>query len=230
MENFRKIIFLFCLISYLSYFFLYDEISQSLSKNEALFKEDHSEFRLNPEWSICGQRPQTKTYLFIVFVVVAPHQFEQRNHIRNTWANQTLFSTDMKVIFTVALSKNQTVNNLLFNEFKLYRDVLQIENLTDSYYNCTIKIMKTYKWIGKYCSNTQYMIKICDDVVVNTPQLIRNFKNVIPYKTNHMFGYVFYGNVPIRDRGSKWYISEKEFNGTKFDPYPDGTIFYFMFI
>jgi thymidine kinase len=118
-------------------------------------------------------------------VIISPHQFEQRNHIRNTWANKQ-FNSDLKVIFTVALSKNQTVNKLLIDEFNFYGDILQIENLIDSYYNCSIKIMKTYKWISNYCSNTKYILKICDDVVVNTPELIRNYKNLIAYKPNHI--------------------------------------------
>ena len=107
------------------------------------FLIETNEFRLNPEWSICDARPQTQTYLFIAFVIIAPHQFEQRNHIRNTWANKQ-FSSDVKVIFTVALSKNETVNDLLLKEFNIYRDILQLGNLYDSYYNCTVKIMKTY--------------------------------------------------------------------------------------
>ena len=53
----------------------------------------------------------------------------------------------MKVVFTVALSENQTVNKLIVDEFDLYGDILQIENLIDSYYNGTFKIMKTFKWI-----------------------------------------------------------------------------------
>ena len=185
------------------------------------FLNETNEFRLNPEWSICDARPQTQTYLFIAFVIIAPHQFEQRNHIRNTWASKQ-FSSDVKVIFTVALSKNETVNDLLLKEFNLYRDILQLGNLYDSYYNCTVKIMKTYKWIARYCSNTRYMLKICDDVIVNTPQLINDFKN-ITYKLNHIYGYGIYGVGPIRDPGNKWYVSEKEFNESGYDPYIQGT-------
>ena len=82
--------------------------------------------------------------------------------------------------------------------------------------------MKTYKWISNYCSNTKYILKICDDVVVNTPELIRNYKNVIPYKENHIYGNGFYGTSPIRDPGSKWYVSVKEFSGKGYPPYVQG--------
>jgi len=222
LKNFSYNKKIFFTISFLSILFILFNFETKYDKqNEA------SEFRLNPEWSICDKLPQTKTYLFIAFVIIAPHQFEQRNHIRNTWANKQ-FSNDMKVIFTVALSKNQTVNELLVDEFHLYGDILQIKTMIDSYYNCTIKIMKTYKWITKYCSNTKYILKICDDVVVNTPELINNFKSVIAYKTNHIYGFGWYGAKPIRDPSNKWYVSEKEFNGTSYDPYVAGKLFRFV--
>ena len=206
-------------------------LSENIDSYTNDFLSETNEFRLNPEWSICDMRPQTETYLFIAFVIIAPHQFEQRNHIRNTWANKQ-FSSDVKVLFTVALSKNETINDLLLKEFNTHRDILQIGNLFDSYYNCTVKIMKTYKWIAHYCSNTRYMLKICDDVIVNTPQLINDFKSSIPYKLNHIYGYGIYGVGPIRDPGNKWYVSVKEFNESGYDPYIQGieNILYCLYI
>ena len=225
--NKNKTIFgILCLSPLLIYLIFNEENFKVLHSKVSFLRNktdenDIFEYRLNPKWSICDKKPQTEVYLFIAFVIISPNQFEQRNHIRNTWANKK-FNSDLKVIFTVALSKNQTVNKLLIDEFNLFGDILQIENLIDSYYNCSIKIMKTFKWISNYCSNTKYILKICDDVVVNTPELIRNYKNVITYKQNHIYGYGIYGVGPIRDPGNKWYVSEKEFNGTSFPPYIQG--------
>ena len=228
-KKYKTIFGILCLSPLLIYLILTREnvnvINTKVSFLNHTDENDTLEFRLDPKWSICGKRPHTQIYLFIAFVIISSNQFEQRNHIRNTWANKQ-FNSNLKVIFTVALSKNQTVNKLLKDEFNLFGDILQIENLIDSYYNCSIKIMKTYKWISNYCSNTKYILKICDDVVVNTPELIRNYKNVITYKPNHIYGYGIYGVGPIRDPGNKWYVSEKEFNGSSFPPYIQGNLYY----
>ena len=226
-KKYKTFFFILCLSPLLIYLIFNEENFKAISTKVSFLNDadenDTFEYRLNPKWSICDKRPQTQVYLFIAFVIISPHQFEQRNHIRNTWANKQ-FNSDLKVIFTVALSKNQTVNKLLIDEFNFYGDILQIENLIDSYYNCSIKIMKTYKWISNYCSNTKYILKICDDVVVNTPELIRNYKNLIAYKPNHIYGYGIYGVGPIRNPSNKWYVSEKEFNGTNFPPYIQGNL------
>ena len=225
-KKIKDLFYILCLIPVLIYFILNEEIKKYLNKKPISLDEIHieiPEFRLNPEWSICDKHPQTQTYLFISFVIISPNQFEQRNIIRKTWAKKE-FASDVKVIFTVGLSKNQTINELLLDEFNTYGDILQIENLMDSYYNCTIKIMKTFKWITKYCSNTRYILKICDDVVVNTPQLINTFKNLVAYKLNHIYGNGFYGTFPIRDPGSKWYVSEKEYSEKDYPPYMQGII------
>lgn len=52
----------------------------------------------------------------------------------------------------------------------------------------TTKIKKSLKWIFHYCSNTKYILRINDDVVVNTLSLISHFKK-IPYENNQIFGY-----------------------------------------
>ena len=151
--------YLFVIISLFAIYLLYSIISyknenslNNSSKNQITFQidslpedeeQEEDEFYLNPETSICGD-PAKKSYLFITFVVIAPHLFTQRNHIRNTWASKQ-FSSDFKVIFSVGFSKNQTINEQIKEEFELYHDILQISNLIDSYYSCSIKIMKTYK-------------------------------------------------------------------------------------
>ena len=73
------ILFLFLDILVISIFLRYDILNET------------TEFRLNPEWSICGNTPNTQTYLFITFVIIAPHLFDQRNKIRNTWANKQFY-------------------------------------------------------------------------------------------------------------------------------------------
>ncbi len=101
-------------------------------------------------------------------------------------------------MFSVGFSKNETINEQIENEFVAHRDILRVNNYVDDYYNCTYKIMKTLKWIARYCSNMKYALKICDDVVVNTPQLIADF-NSMKYKPSRIYGHIYYSAKPIRN-------------------------------
>jgi beta-1,3-galactosyltransferase 2 len=177
------------------------------------------EYKINPKRSFC-QSPTNKSFLFITFVNIAPDYFEKRNLIRSTWANKSI-SSEFKIIFTFALSPNKTVNKQIEEENQIHRDILQINNFIDNYYNLTTKIMKTFKWISKYCSNAKYIMRIDDDVILNTHYFIDHFKR-LPYKKNQMFGFAFYGARPARNQGHKFYVSEKDYPKAVYDPYIDG--------
>ena len=173
------------------------------------------EFSLNPKYGLCSAQSEEENLLFVAFVIIAPHYFEKRNEIRNTWANKQ-FSDDLRVFFAVGQSKNETVNEQIRKEFQIHQDILQINNLTDSYYIMTHKIMNSFKWISEYCSKAKFILRINDDVVVNTPKLIRDFKNDPFYKDHkqRIYGLTLSGIGPDHNPNSKWYVSQLEFNQT----------------
>ena len=179
------------------------------------------EYKINPKKSFC-HTPTNKSILFIAFVNIAPHYFEKRNLIRSTWANKSI-SYEFKVIFTFALSSNKTINKQIEDENKIHRDIVQINNFIDNYYNLTTKIMKTFKWISKYCSNAKYIMRIDDDVILNTHYFIDHFKR-LPYRKNQMFGFAFFDARPARNQGHKFYVSPKDYPRAVYDPYIDGNI------
>jgi len=176
-----------------------------------------AEFYLNPKEFICQNKNKQ---LFMVFVVIAPEHFDKRKIIRSTWGNNSLAPDDFRLIFSLGFSSNLTVNNLIVEEFKIHKDILQINNFTDSYYNMTTKIMKTFKWISKYCINAQYILRINDDVMVNTFSIINYFKN-ITYKKNQLFGHLLSKTVPIRFQ-HKHFVSKEQFPRDYYPDYPEG--------
>ena len=207
------------------YFIIYNFVDRNIYANiKSLSKwlESYQEtpvFRLNPEELIC-EPISKKPILFIVFVILAPDYFDKRNLIRSTWGNKSL-SSDFRLVFTIGMSKNDTINQKIQEEFNIHKDIIQIDNFTDSYFNMTTKIMKSFKWISQYCSNAQYILRINDDVVVNTFQLVSHFKR-IDYKTNQIFGYRIYGVGPNRWKDNKFYVSEAEYNKSYYDDYIEG--------
>ena len=82
--------------------------------------------------------------------------------------------------------------------------------------------MMTFKWITKYCSNAKYVLRINDDVVVNTHALVNYFKP-LNYSQNMIYGYGIFGVGPIRDKGSKFYVSEQEYNKPRYNDYIEGS-------
>ena len=207
----KKKLFYSCIFFSLAYFAFFQKLSINLNINESFSlrqwinypqigfydklldeqqkeqERENNEFKLNPKTLIC--EPFTgKSILFITFVILAPHHFEKRDLIRQTWGNRTL-SPDFKLIFTIGMSKDETVNRKIVNEFDLHKDILQIYNFIDSYFNMTTKIMKSLKWITKYCSNAKYILRINDDVVVNTHHLIDHFANK-PHPGKQVYFYI----------------------------------------
>ena len=239
----KKKLFYSCILFSLAYFAFFQKLNVNLNINESfslrqwinypqlgfydkLLDEQQKElerenkvFKLNPKTLIC-EPFSGKSILFIAFVILAPHHFDKRDLIRQTWGNRTL-SPDFKLIFTIGMSTNKTVNKNIEDEFNLHKDILQINNFIDSYFNMTTKIMKSLKWITEHCSNAKYILRINDDVVVNTHHLIEHFANK-PYELNQIFGYGIYGVGPIQWKDNKFYVSEKEYSPSRYDDYIEG--------
>ena len=171
-------------------------------------------------FSILTKSKKNKKQLFIAFVVIAPEYFDKRDLIRRTWGNNSLAPEDFKIIFSLGFSANSTVNTLIIDEFKKYHDILQINDYIDSYFNMTLKIMKSFKWINYYCKDALYVLRINDDVMVNTFSLINYFKNITHTK-NQLYGHLLSKTKPIRHK-HKHFVSKEQFARDYYPDYPEG--------
>jgi hypothetical protein len=136
---------------------------EELSKN---YTNPHPYVYLtNPGHSIC-----TNDVLLLAFVTIAVNNFEQRDIIRTTWASKNLFP-QIKTVFMVGMSKSDEINRKVYLENQYYGDVVQ-ESFMDTYNNLTLKTIQGFKWAAKYCKNARFVMKVDDDVVVNSFYLI----------------------------------------------------------
>ena len=202
-----------------NYLVFYKDINIELENVYIRLKPWENYFKINPENTLCDPTSNS-SILFIVFVILAPDHLEKRDLIRSTWGNKSI-SPDFKLIFTIGMSKDEQINRRIEDEYYLHKDILQIDNFIDSYFNMTTKIMKSLKWISQYCSNAKYILRINDDVVVNTYHLIDHFKN-LQYEKNQIFGYRIFGVGPVRFKDDKFYVSEQEYNRSIYDDYIEG--------
>ena len=139
---------------------------------------------INPEYSICdnnNNNNNTSIYL-LVYVHSGPVNYQRRVVIRETWATRTLFP-DLRLIFMIGKTLDKNVMKAIKYENELYRDIVQ-EDFIDSYKNLTYKGIMALKWISVYCTKAKYILKVDDDIVVNTFTLTNHLKFLDKYDPN----------------------------------------------
>jgi hypothetical protein len=180
----------------LIFIFLHINISNSLNNNENVttsvpiinpyHARDHIvnphnfSYILNPEYSVCDNS-NSSIYL-LVYVHSGPTNYQRRIVIRETWATRTLFP-DLRLVFMIGKSLDQNLMKAIEYENELYRDIVQ-EDFIDAYKNLTYKGVMALKWISTYCSKTKYVLKVDDDIVVNTFTLINHLKFLDKHNPN----------------------------------------------
>lgn len=134
----------------------------------------------NPGYSVC-HNSNSSVYV-IVYVHSSPTNHQRRMVIRETWSTRTLFP-DMRVVFMIGKSLDDKVMKAIEYENELYQDIVQ-EDFIDAYKNLTYKGIMALKWISIYCSQIKYVLKVDDDIVVNTFTLLNHLKYVDKHEPN----------------------------------------------
>jgi hypothetical protein len=192
-------------------------------------------FTIQPEIRVCTANAEDEQKILILsFVIVGVEFFEMRNIIRNSWANRSLYDEyDMQVFFMVGFSRDDKINQMVREEARIYKDILQV-NYIDSYHFMTAKIMSAFKWASTFCKNTHFLLRINDGIVVNTRLVIRYFKAKVNRAMseakrfqNALAGHLVYNEPVPRDKTGKFFVTHEEIRGEFYMPYIAGE-FYFV--
>jgi beta-1,3-galactosyltransferase 1 len=110
------------------------------------------------------------------------------------------------------LSSDPKVNTLIEEESVIYGDILQ-GDFIESYNNLTFKALMSWQWMIRRCdlSNTtgiQTIMKVDDDVVINSAQLIGNMSKI---ESNQFACRVLKDSPIIRNKTSEDYLSFTEY-------------------
>ncbi len=176
----------------------------------------------------CQQTSNAKL-LVLALVIISANRFERRREIRETWANRTTFhSQDLRVLFAVGLDSNPNVSKSIELEFFKYNDIV-MGNLSDLYQNLTRKVMMAFKWATENCRNARFIMRINDDVMVNTPMLLEYMKRLQAELKNAWLGNWYDYQFSIRDTNSKYYISSSDYSGDKYAAYMEGSMYILTF-
>lgn len=154
-----------------------------------------------------------ETPIFIhTAAVTSGKYFERRMTIRRTWGREAS-KYRMRLFFVIGVPRNLIFERQLKAESDKYGDILQF-NFIEDYYNLTIKAIAELKWAWRHCSNSRYMVKTDDDVVMNMPmlyQLVQRRK--IP---SGLTGLVM--TTPAnREPGHKWYMPRRYYHRDNYE-------------
>ncbi|XP_057372975.1 lactosylceramide 1,3-N-acetyl-beta-D-glucosaminyltransferase-like [Daphnia carinata] len=180
------------------------------------------------QYPIAIQSCQSKIYsnsasTLFVAIISAPSYFHKRKIIRQTWLRHLQMQSDLGSVnlighaFVVGLPANEEIQKQIEEENETHHDILQIE-MMDHYYNLTVKVVGLLNWINDHCSQVDFVLKIDDDVYVNT----KNFLTVI--RSLNASEQSIYGSIvnslPLRE--GKWYISWDDWPWSNYPVYFSG--------
>lgn len=155
--------------------------------------------------------------LYVVLVHSSPDHEAHRRAIRGTWGRAA------PVIFLLGESNSSAVQEALEHENEQYHDLVQ-GSFLDSYRNLTYKHVLGLKWITYHCPAAKYVLKVDDDVFVNTPFLEEFLtRELSPAGARHLVMCdVMVDAMVKRSYRSKWRVSHREYRDRHYPDYCTG--------
>ncbi|XP_051253519.1 N-acetyllactosaminide beta-1,3-N-acetylglucosaminyltransferase 2 [Dicentrarchus labrax] len=149
-----------------------------------------------------------------------PGNFERRQVVRETWGQEGMYQSGLRVHTLFLLGSSQlddpNLNPLLSFEARHFGDLLQWD-FHESLLNLTLKMNMFLQWTLKRCPHVSFVFSGDDDVFVNTPALLSYLQSLEPSKASKLYvGHVISTANPLRDPKSKYYIPLSFYDG----PYP----------
>ncbi|KAJ1523459.1 hypothetical protein ONE63_001314 [Megalurothrips usitatus] len=169
-----------------------------------------------------GRQPRCAP-LVLVLVHSATAHAEHRRLIRDTWGSWGSAGRDVLVRFLVGLPATSEEQATLEEEAAAHGDLVQ-GNFVDAYRNMTYKHVMALKWFATRCPDATYVLKVDDDVLVNTPVLLDFvWRTLSPFGARRLLACsVLTGSLPKRSYRSKWRVSFKEYSRAMYPRYCAG--------
>ena len=165
--------------------------------------------------------PTNRSVMFLMIVHSATDHSKHRLAIRRTWANQaTLQPFDGRIVFLLGAPTTKRQQTLIEHESDKYGDIVQ-GNFADSYRNLTNKAVLGIRWITESCRQAKYVLKLDDDVFVNTVRIFEylvNITNQSKLSRAIMCYMIRKGTALIQRTVGKWKLDTNEFKNNTYWP------------
>ena len=156
-----------------------------------------------PDTTVCAKKLE-----LLIYVQSTWSDFMKRRYIRNTWAGKNAhFGSNVKTVFIIGKPANHNDQVKINNEHLLYGDILEVD-IAENFQNLSLKCLSALNWINRRCNNTDYILKVDDDIFVNLFTVFEKVLPVIQSKSKLILCHVIEGGKSpiVRDKASKWYI------------------------
>ena len=132
-------------------------------------------FTINDGYKRCKVISKRRNNEERVFVVIgsSPHNYENRQAIRQTWAKQ-LGDSNYLYSFFIGLTRSAVIQQMIDQESQVYGDIIQV-GLYERYPTMSQKTVALLHWTLKYCSAIDLILKTTDNVYLN----VNNFNHLI---------------------------------------------------
>ncbi|KAH8412303.1 hypothetical protein KR009_001116 [Drosophila setifemur] len=181
---------------------------------------------------IIEQPPCQEKTQGLIIVHTAPRNFEKRSVIRETWGDvNSTKDSPLRLIFALGSVQNDSLQSSLIMEQSQYGDLLQ-GNFMDAYFNVTYKHVMVLKWFNSECENAKFLLKIDDDVFLNTRKLLVSLEerkpinnslvNLLQQRYSLLLCRKNANDPVIRSHRSKWHVSFKEYRESHYPEFCPG--------
>lgn len=169
----------------------------------------------------------------LVLVHSSPYNEMKRKVIRRTWASQEQNAKfgNFRVLFLLGIVLDTQKQDEIAIENDEFKDIIQ-GSFIDHYHNLTYKHLMGFKWYKYFCEKTKVVLKVDDDVFVNTPFILQSFEtNYWETVQDSNKDFIICPVAPAhrikRNNDSKWFVSKEEWQGDYYPNYCKGyAIFY----
>ncbi|XP_055339030.1 beta-1,3-galactosyltransferase 5-like [Paramacrobiotus metropolitanus] len=157
-----------------------------------------------------------------------PAHAADRAAIRETWAAHGRLC-GVRVIFGFGGINDTLLQEELLAENALYGDLLQIDDIPDSYYNQTQLILRFFRWGVEHCSGARFMGKADEDTWINVFGIFGYLR--LPEAGRSVTGWIV-ANEKMRkvnrpEDGLKWFLTKSEYPADTYPPYMMGYLYIF---
>ncbi|XP_054762215.1 beta-1,3-galactosyltransferase 5-like [Lytechinus pictus] len=166
-------------------------------------KVDIYDYSINPV-NTCKTNDRRNTTLLIL-IKSAPSHRSRRQAIRETYISDIKRNNmSVRVLFILGNTKYERERELIKTEADEQKDILQAD-FNDHYYNLTIKLIMGFKWVTNFCRNSEFVMSIDDDVMLDIFTL---FEDLQTFKGKNRTNFCLAKPntwPPDRKEDSKWY-------------------------
>lgn len=160
----------------------------------------------------------------LLAVPSAVANFEKRQAVRNGTRGDFVGNATNHAVMLFFLGKPSPQENLssiqyqIDEEDKTFGDIIQ-EDFEDVYKNNRLKSVAMLRWVTTYCTNTKYVIRTDDDIIINMTSLVPVLERTAETLDNFIIGKKKVGDDPARNVNSKYYMSVQEYPQRTLPPY-----------